>query len=157
MRATQAGLLPSLLDRLVDTASPDAWANTVSELREAVRRDLAHLFNATHLASVRALRSTPDVARSVLNFGIPELAGRTASSIDTVDLEDQLRRAVLTFEPRVLEDDLRIAVVSSQKGGANTMELEIEGSLWCEPVPVPLRLRAELSLEDGEVRFAEAE
>jgi len=38
------------------------------------------------MQSLQDLSDAPLVARSVLNFGIPELAGRIASSLDTVEL-----------------------------------------------------------------------
>src|SRR4051794_713407 len=97
-------LQPSLLDRLTDHApeqrneSREARVLTERELRECVRRDLASLLNTTHLAAIEALDDYPEVARSVLNYGIPDLAGQTLSSIDEPQLQRLLREAICSYE-----------------------------------------------------------
>jgi len=80
-------LQPSLLDRLTDDErehkqeSRDKRVLSPARLRECVRRDLTWLLNTTHLAALEDLDAHPEVARSVLNYGMPDLAGRTVSSV----------------------------------------------------------------------------
>jgi len=89
---TQERLQPSLLDRLTDD-EPDSKQESrerrvlsLPRLREAVLRDLAWLFNTTHLAVAEDLSNYPYVARSVLNFGMPELTGATVAGLDRAAL-----------------------------------------------------------------------
>ena len=90
-------LQPSLLDRLTDNdperkqESRDARVLSPSRLRECVRRDLVWLMNTTHLRSTQDLDDYPLVARSVLNFGLPDLAGRTSSTVEAGVLEQAIR------------------------------------------------------------------
>jgi type VI secretion system lysozyme-like protein len=101
-------LQPSLLDRLTDNdperkqESRDARVLSPSRLRDCVRRDLAWLLNTTHLRAMQNLDEHPQVARSVLNYGMPDLAGRTTSGVDTTVLEQAIRKVILDFEPRLV-------------------------------------------------------
>src|SRR4029077_12356539 len=99
-------LQPSLLDRLTDddpeTQSEPADKRVLSpyRLKESVRRDLTWLFNTTNLAALQELDDYPEVENSTLNFGVPDLTGRTASSIDAAAVARVLRRAIVEYEPR---------------------------------------------------------
>jgi type VI secretion system protein ImpF len=153
----------SLLERLTDDdptssneGSFDRRATTAAELRESVRHDLTHLFNATQLAAVRDLGAYPEVERSTLNFGVPDLTGRSASSIDPADVARRVRRALLAFEPRLVESSLKVhASLSREQCGPNALRFDIEGDLRSQPSPIHLHLRADLSLEDGEAQVFE--
>src|SRR4051812_14837491 len=47
------------------------------ELRRVVNLDLLALLNTTNLAAAEDLSDAPEVRKSILNFGFPELAWRT--------------------------------------------------------------------------------
>src|SRR6478609_4678955 len=85
--APKERLQPSLLDRLTDdeperqVESRDKRVLSLDRLRAGVRRDLSWLFNTSHLASAQDLSAFPEAAASTINYGLPDLAGRTASSI----------------------------------------------------------------------------
>jgi len=156
-------LQPSLLDRLTDTR-PDVRTNTagvrvltVEELRDSVRRDLAALFNATALETVQDLSDYPNVQRSTINFGMPDLSGKTASGVDLKELERSLSRAIHEFEPRLMEDTVKISSEVYDSKSHNTMVATIQADLWSQPLPQKLLLRTELDLENGEVKLQEAD
>ncbi|HMI87905.1 MAG TPA: type VI secretion system baseplate subunit TssE [Polyangiaceae bacterium] len=155
-------LQPSLLDRLTDDEpekrqeSRDKRVLSPSRLRESVRRDLSWLFNTVNLAATQDLQDYPEVERSTLNFGLPDLAGRTASSIDKLTLERLLRRAVWDFEPRLTRQAVSVKlIVDNERMSHNAMCFTIEAELWAQPLPLRLFLRTELDLETGEVSVAE--
>lgn len=156
-------LQPSLLDRLTDEEpgrklpSRDGRVLTFAQLRDAVKRDLGWLLNTTNLASVdERLADYPAVARSVLNYGIPDLTGKAASSIDAKDIERLLRQAILDFEPRILKRSLKVrVVVDLEDMSRNAIRFEIDGELWAEPVPLHLVLQSEIDLETGHVKVEE--
>ena len=54
----------------------------MQKLRESVLRDLAWLMNAVNLASDIDLDDFPQTAHSVLNFGLPDLAGKVSAALD---------------------------------------------------------------------------
>ncbi len=151
-------LQPSLLDRLTDNdperrqESRDARVLSPSRLRECVRRDLAWLMNTTYLESVQDLDDYPLVARSVLNFGLPDLAGRTSSTVDAVAVEQSIRKVILDFEPRLVARTLRVKlVIDDTQMNHNSMTFDIEAELWAQPLPLRLFLRTAIDLETGSI------
>ena len=73
-------LQPSLLDRLTDeepaqsSESRNRRVLSIQKLRESVLRDVAWLLNTTNLAESDLAERYPDVAKSVVNYGLPDLA-----------------------------------------------------------------------------------
>ncbi len=151
-------LQPSLLDRLTDDdperrqESRDARVLSPARLRECVRRDLTWLFNTSHLQAMQNVSAHRLVGESVVNYGIPDLSGRTASSVDTAAMERTIRQAIIDFEPRLNRDTLRVKLfVDSRQMGHNTMTFDVEAELWAQPLPLRLFLRTAVDLEDGSV------
>lgn len=151
-------LQPSLLDRLTDNdpqrklESREARVLSPSRLRDCVRRDLAWLLNTTHLRAVQELDDHPQVARSVLNYGMPDLAGRTTSSVNTTELEQAIRKVILDFEPRLVARSLRVKLfVDDKQMNHNAMSFDIEAELWAQPLPLRLFLRTSVDLETGSI------
>ena len=155
-------LQPSLLDRLTDN-SPQAATESREErvlsfrqLRKSVIRDLEWLLNTGRLETTENLSAYPEVRHSVLNYGIPDIAGTTASSMDAYQLELALRQAILDFEPRILPHNLRIQIIRNDKEmSSNSIILEIEGEIWGQPLPEHLYLKTVLDLELGQFQFPE--
>ncbi|MDP9033571.1 MAG: type VI secretion system baseplate subunit TssE [Myxococcota bacterium] len=155
-------LQPSLLDRLTDEEpgkrheGAELRVLSPQRLRESVRRDLTWLFNTSNLATVTDLSEYPEVERSTLNYGIPDLAGRTASGVDPVALVRLLRQAIWDFEPRLLRETVKVQVLADdEQCNPNALSFAIEAELWSQPVPLRLYLRTDLNLEDGEARVVE--
>jgi type VI secretion system protein ImpF len=159
----QDRLQPALLERLTDDEPEkrqeprEARVLSKSRMRQSVLRDLAWLFNATRLEAVADLARVPYVRRSVLNFGLPALSGRTASSLDVTDLARAVREAILTFEPRILPASLEIKtlVEAGELDHHNVIGIEIHGELWAQPVPLEFLVRTEFDLETGKVQIAD--
>src|SRR6185437_52348 len=132
-------LQPSLLDRLTDDdreqrqESREKRILSPARLRECVRRDLTWLLNTTHLAALQDLTEQPDVQRSVLNYGMPDFAGRTASSVDVRGMERLIAKVI----------------ADTAKMNHNAMCFQIEAELWAQPLPLRLFLRTEIDLESG--------
>jgi len=151
-------LQPSLLDRLTDDApaeqkeSQDKRVLPLRRLRAAVMRDLSWLLNSVNLEATQDLGPYPEVARSVLNYGLPELTGQSVSGLDQATVARVLRQAILAFEPRILRESLKVRAVSRRdKTSHHSVGFEIEGELWAQPVPVHLLLRTEVEVETGDV------
>ncbi len=159
----QERLQPALLDRLTDdepTKTQEAAERRVmskSRLRQAVLRDLAWLFNATKPTSVVDLAQIPHVRQSVVNFGLPALSGRAASSLDVGELERAIRQAILDFEPRILAGTLEVTALAHESAldHHNVVGVQIRGQLWAQPVPLELLVRTEIDLETGKVEIAD--
>lgn len=156
-------LQPSLLDRLTDDdreRKQESRTDRVlspSRLRECVRRDLAWLFNTTNLACVDSeIDEHPYVAASTLNYGLPDLTGHTASSIDVLTIERLLRTAIWNFEPRLIRNSVRVKLdVNPEDMTHNAMTFTVEAELWAQPLPLRLFFKTDIDLETGDVKVEE--
>jgi len=130
---------------------------SLREIRDCVKRDLDWLFNAHNYYPAEQLDDYPEVVKSVLNYGMPDFTGVTASSIDINVLERLIKEAITTFEPRLMRGTIKVRLLVDQSAmDHNAMTFEINSEMWSEPVPIHLRLRTEIELENGSVSVKEA-
>jgi type VI secretion system protein ImpF len=154
-------LQPSLLDRLTDDEPSQSQESRnrrilgIQKLRECVLRDVAWLLNTTNLAQSDLAERYPLVAQSVVNYGLPDLAGLTASAVDLEELESVVRQAICDFEPRILRNTLKVRAHAGEEMNHNALVFEIAGELWAQPVPLELFLKTEIDLECGDIAVTE--
>jgi type VI secretion system protein ImpF len=150
-------LQPALLDRLVRDNGEASRVISKAELRAAVLRDLSWLFNAVQPHPQWA-EERPTLVGTVLNYGMPPLAGKQASKVDLARLERTIAETIKHFEPRILPQSLVVQALepSSVLDTHNVIEFEIRGHLWAQPVPLEILLRTKLDLEAGQVEVHEA-
>lgn len=148
-------LQPSLLDRLTDDEpdkvqeSREQRVLSLTKLRQSVLRDMAWLLNSGTFEAVQNLEDYPFIKRSVINYGIPDLAGSTLSGVNAQEIERNVRQAIWDFEPRILKNSVKITVSTSNTMNQNAITFDIEGDLWMQPLPLRLYLKTELDLETG--------
>jgi len=159
---TQERLQPSLLDRLTDDEpgkqeeSREKRVISATRLRDCVTRDISWLLNCVSLDASADLSDYPEVSRSVLNFGIPDLTGVALSGINADVLQRQIRDAILAFEPRLTANTLRITVNSnSSRMDRQALMFNIESEMWAQPIPLNLYLKTEIDLETGNFKISE--
>jgi len=156
-QATRDEFLPAVLDRLAASVSGRATslgnAQDIHALRAAVLRDLGWLLNTTSLDATTDLSAYEHVQRSVLNFGVPPLAGKRISELNSQDLAFRLREAIQRFEPRLIPDSLDVRCLTDIAAleHRNVLAFEIQAQLWATPYPVAFRARSDLDLETGHV------
>lgn len=145
-------LQPALLDRLLAPRDGGAAVLSKRQLRQGVLRDLRWLLNAVQPNPAWA-KEKPHLAGTVLNFGIPVLAGKQASSVTLSQLELDIANAIRRFEPRILPHTLEVRAFEPEDvlGTHNVIEFEIKGQLWASPVPLDVLYRTRLDLEAGVV------
>ena len=153
-------LYPSLLDRLIDeepgraTEARENRASSLQRLRENVLRDLNWLFNATQ--SSIEFDGDELLGGSVINYGMPPLAGRPASQYDLPELSRVLRDVIIRFEPRIIAHTLRVTAERNRGDTHNVLGFRIEGQLWSQPIPLEIFMRTEIDLESGMTQVVES-
>lgn len=153
-------LYPSLLDRLIDdeptknVESRDNRAASAGRLREAVLRDLNWLFNCTQNSA--DLSDFPEVRRSVINFGLPAVSGRPASSLDLAEMAKALREALIHFEPRLIAHTVRVFPEPREDVAHNVIRFRMEAQMWAQPIPLEIFMRTDMDLESGQTRVVES-
>lgn len=154
--APRERLQPSLLDRLTDhepekgVESRERRVLSLRTLHQSVLRDLALLLNTTCLFRTgESTASWPEVVRSVVNYGMPDIAGSSIAGIRMDELEKTIKQAIINFEPRLIEDTVRVKAISRIQEGAhyNKIAFDIEADMWALPYPERLYLKTELDTE----------
>ena len=156
-------LQPSLLDRLTDLEpsntkeSSSQQSMSQTQFKEAVIRDLGWLLNSVALDVCVDLEKFPEVKRSVLNYGLPDMSGHTSSNVDVRRMENAIRAAIQQFEPRIIQNSLKVKVHSSPDDMShNSLIFEIAGAVFGQPSPFQVVLKSELDLECGEFKLKES-
>lgn len=155
-------LQPSLLDRLTDD-EPGKTVDTrgtrvidLERLRQIVRRDIAWLLNTTNLAASEDLDRFPNVAKSVLNYGIPDTAGRRIADLRDHSIEQVLKKSIQAFEPRIMPNTLKVSYSESMgRDQTAVIAFDVRGQLWAQPVPLELFIRSEVDVTSGEVKIVD--
>lgn len=127
----------------------------VRRLRDYVCRDLAALLNCGSLDAVIDLADFPHVQRSVLNYGMPSLAGRMARSVEAQRIGSKIEAAIANFEPRLS----RVRVVpelGTDGTETHVLAFRIEAQLWGQPSPQHLVLRTSIDVDSGDVSIADS-
>ena len=152
-------LQPSLLDRLTDDEphvqqeTRDKRVMSMHKLRKSVLRDISWLLNTDSFETVADLTDYPEVAKSVLNYGIKDLAGRAVMGINLSEIEKEIKQAIDTFEPRLLHNTLNVQIFSSDNMDDQAISFDIEANLWAQPLPLHLYLRTEINKITGDVNL----
>jgi type VI secretion system protein ImpF len=152
-------LTPCILDKLLDyepliqKESIASRTLTKNQYKVSVLRDVQWLLNTINSASEVDYNGFKYASQSVTNFGLPPLAGQRFSELDWVKLENMIRDAIITFEPRVVAKTVAVkAIFSADKSNHhNLLAFEIRGQIWYEPYPLELLLRSQIDLESGQV------
>ncbi|MDR3213571.1 MAG: type VI secretion system baseplate subunit TssE [Azoarcus sp.] len=145
--------LPALLDRLVQSGSA---AMTRNEFRKTALRDLAWLLNCTNLDKHLPMDDFPRARFSVLNFGIPPLAGSRFTKSELKLVAQRIEQAIAHFEPRILPESLKVTIAHDMDVELyNYARFRIEAAYWFEPYPIDMVIRARWDMETGGVEVRE--
>ncbi|WP_207478251.1 type VI secretion system baseplate subunit TssE [Arenibaculum pallidiluteum] len=147
---------PSLLDRLTDEGgSPGDGGRVFSlpRLREVILRDMTWLLNTTPIGTTVDLEAFPEVATSVLNYGVRSLTGLGGETVDRADFERSMEETLAIFEPRLVHG-ITVRLLSSGRSDMS-LSFTIEADLWAQPVPLRLRMRTEVDRDLNIIRIVE--
>jgi type VI secretion system protein ImpF len=143
----------SVLDRLIDQEPdrtlepPMTRAQSLRELRAALRRDLEWLLN-TRCTIETPPESLQEVGRSVYNYGVHDTTSLyLLSSKDQEFLAKSIKTAINLFEPRLQAVKVNLAPSSDEVRG---IHFTIEGLLRMDPAPELVFFDTLLDLSKGE-------
>ena len=123
---------------------------TESMLRREVSRDLDALLNTVALDATVDMENAPHVRKSILNFGLSDLAVRTIDENGVEEIHDEIRTAIVNYEPRIAADTLRIERDKEVDPVELKIRFVISGELVCYPVHVPVEFVADI-VESGKI------
>lgn len=123
-------------------------------LRATIRRDVAWLLNTTHLGAIANLEPYPQVATSVVNFGVPDLAGKSFHRRTILHRAREIRGAIRTFEPRIEPESVVVEPVSTTER-FNSITFFITGDITNAARAMPVKFRTDLEAESASVEVSE--
>ena len=161
---TERRYLPTLFDRLCDDApndsveAPEAYASSRSQMREIIQRDLALLLNTTDQSDLIDASVYREAAGSTINYGVPALAGGYLSEKKWADIEGMIRKAITTFEPRLMPETLVVRPLVKEQAQAhyNVLTFEISGHIDMQPYPAEFTVQSNVDLETNRIELRRA-
>lgn len=123
-------------------------------LRATVRRELNWILNTTQFAAVEDLDPYPEVKTSVLNYGVPDLAGKALTQRVVQDRARQIRAAILAFEPRMEARTLEVEPVPSVER-ENAVTYVIRGDVTAAVQAMPVEFKTDIELDTASVVLRE--
>ena len=139
----------SIIDRLVGDTAP---AGDVSSTVETLSRDLVLLLNSWEILPVKEIPYSDEMLASVLNYGVPNMAGKSTRPSILSNYEKEVRKAVLRFEPRLDPSTLNVEVaLLPPPAGSSEFGLRIEGELLGLETRRRVQFRSRVSASTGRV------
>lgn len=152
-------LQPSLLDRLTDenplelTERREDRVIDIRKLREIIQRDLAWLLNTANAASSIDEERYPYTRKSVLNYGIREVAGEFSTTDRAELIRKAIDRAISRFEPRIKDGSCDVQLRADNANRQTIITFDIRADMWAQPLPLELYLRSEVDVTTGELKL----
>lgn len=146
--AHHRGLLPSILDRLIDdrselsqTPSSTNFGN-LQQVRQAVTRDLEALLNTRREHVGDLAPEFVETRQSLALYGLPDFSALSLQSHqDRSRIRRALEQAIALFEPRL--ERVRVTLESPREH-EQTLRFRIDAMLRVEPAPEPVTFDARL-------------
>ena len=123
---------------------------TEKVLRHEVARDLDALLNTIALESTVEMVDAPFVRKSILNFGLPDISSLTIDTMEIKRVPDEIRAAVVSFEPRLAAASLQIERDLTLDPAELKVRFLVRADLTCYPVQVPVEFIADI-VESGKI------
>ena len=123
---------------------------TETMLRREVSRDLDALLNTIALDANVDMEHAPHVRKSILNFGLPDIAVRTIDENGVDDIPEEIRTAIVNYEPRIAANSLHVVRDKEVDPVELKIRFVIRGDLVCHPVHVPVEFVADV-VESGKI------
>lgn len=126
---------------------------TERELKIEVERDIDSLMNHVSLDSSVDLEAFPQVRKSILNFGFPDVVHRSYDELDAFGLDRDILAALAQYEPRLAPGSVRVSRDASTRAGELELRYVVDGQLLCQPLNVPIEFLAKFDVATGKLKF----
>lgn len=132
-------LRPSILDRLIDNNPENSIDNDsdqhqkLKDLRNSVRRDLENLLN-TRFRMVEPSDDYPELKKSLLNYGLPDLATVNISDKNKQkEFINHIESLLIDFEPRF--KSVKVNYMENADSLDRSLRFRIDATLYADPSP----------------------
>jgi len=119
-------------------------------LRREVSRDLEALLNTIAIDATIDMTDLGYVQKSILNFGLPDIAKRTIDEAGVKKVAEEIKTAVLNYEPRLAAASIQVERDKSVDPADLKIRFIVRADLTCDPVHVPVEFVADI-IESGKI------
>ncbi len=143
-------------DGRVALVRSDLRRETVSEhaFAEIVKADVIGLLNAVRMESAQSLSDTPNVARSILNYGFPDLLNHTLEDNRVRAMGEEIVKVLTRYEPRLVPGSIKARLDKPKDGGSLAKaRFVVQASLKSKPVDLPIEFIAEIEAGSGKIKI----
>ena len=123
-------------------------------LKAHLNEDLAKLMHTIRLDAALDISKHKYVGKSVLNFGMDDMANMSSNSENRGHLERRLRQALIDHEPRLIPESIEVSMRDQDKDLSQKLAFNISADLAANPVDVPLEFVAEIDVGGGKVNLS---
>ena len=98
----------------------------------------------------------PLAAKSVLNYGVKDVAGDFAAKDRAQLIRKSIAGAIENFEPRIRKGSARVEIRTQNISRDTIISFDIRADMWAEPIPIELYLRSSVDVTTGQVSLERA-
>jgi type VI secretion system protein ImpF len=125
-----------------------------SALRATVLRELNWILNTTHLGSVQNLKAYPEVATSVLNYGVPDMAGKLLQRGAIQARAREIKEGIRRYEPRIAPRRLEVTVATTA-AKPNAVTFVIRADVTSAVKALPVEFKTDVEIDTGSATLRE--
>jgi type VI secretion system protein ImpF len=119
-------------------------------MRITVRRELSWILNTTNLNAVQDLEPYPHVKTSVLNYGVPDFAGKPLTRRVIQGRAKEIREAIRIFEPRLDPNHIEVEALTALERD-NAITYVIRGDITAAVQAMPVEFKTDVEVDTASV------
>lgn len=123
-------------------------------LRATVLRELNWILNTTHLGAIQNLKPYPEVATSVLNYGVPDMAGKLLQRRAVENRAREIKQAIRRFEPRIAPQRLDVTA-TAKDAKPNAVTFVIRADVTSAVMALPVEFKTDVEIDTGSATLRE--
>ncbi|MEM1162109.1 MAG: type VI secretion system baseplate subunit TssE [Pseudomonadota bacterium] len=126
-----------------------------SALKALLSEDLVALLNTVNLdsAAPELIGDLHNVQKSILNFGLQDMANKTIDERERIDgIKDDLLAAIKEYEPRLISRSMRVMRDEANEDDL-TIRFVVSSDMRADPVPTSVEFVTEVELDSGDIKI----
>lgn len=125
-----------------------------TSLRRDLVFDLLSLLNTVDLGSSIDLTGLEHVRRSIINYGLYDVAHLTSEERAVEEIGEDLAAAIAFYEPRLREETLTVERDPQFDDVEQKIRFLVSADMYCAPLDVPVEFVADVDTSTGKVQLS---
>ena len=145
---------PCLLRRLTDFAPDEKKENysqgiTIRQLKKDIFDNIEMILNSRSHPQTADLEKYPELAESVLAYGLSDFCGKVCSMDDKEMIREHIRHQLQVFEPRLNPDTIDVVLSQNDRETKSVLEFQVSGMIDVAELSEEIVFISRLDLETG--------